>query len=100
MDIETAADLTNESSAKPAKVKSKGITHTLVMEAITLKSLGKKSRIYLDSNCATQTFKDMLYVSWTSNSGRRNPLQLTLTDSKLKQSNAILQIMLPLLGFL
>ena len=34
MDIETAADLTNESSAKLVKAKSGGLTHTLVMEVI------------------------------------------------------------------
>ena len=34
MDIETAADLTNEICAKLAKAKSRGLTHTLVMEAI------------------------------------------------------------------
>ena len=34
MDIETAADLTYESQAKLAKVKSRGLTHTLVLEAI------------------------------------------------------------------
>ena len=32
--IETAADLTSESRAKLAKAKSRGLTHTLVMEAI------------------------------------------------------------------
>ena len=32
--IETAADLTNESQAKLSKAKSRGLTHTLVMEAI------------------------------------------------------------------
>ena len=34
MDIERAADLTNESWAKLAKAKSRGLTCTLVMEAI------------------------------------------------------------------
>ena len=34
MDIEKAADLNNESSAKPAKAKLRGLTHTLVSEAI------------------------------------------------------------------
>ena len=34
MDIEKSADLTNESQAKLVKAKSKGLTHTLVMEAI------------------------------------------------------------------
>ena len=33
-DIETAADLTNESQAKLAKAKSRGLTHTLVTKAI------------------------------------------------------------------
>ena len=34
MDIQSAADLTNESWAKLAKAKSRGLTCTLVMEAI------------------------------------------------------------------
>ena len=34
MDIETAADLTAESRTKLAQAKSKGITHTLITEAI------------------------------------------------------------------
>ena len=35
-DIETTANLTDESRTKLAQAKSKGLTHTLVMEAITL----------------------------------------------------------------
>ena len=42
MDIETAADLTNESWVKLAKAKLRGLTHTLVIEAINSDSLGKK----------------------------------------------------------
>ena len=34
-DIKTAADLTCKSQAKLAKAKSRGLTHTLVMKAIT-----------------------------------------------------------------
>ena len=34
-DIETAADLTNESKARLAKAKSRVLTYTLVTEAIT-----------------------------------------------------------------
>ena len=34
MDIETATDQTNESQAKLAKAKLRGLTHTLVTEAI------------------------------------------------------------------
>ena len=36
MDTETAADLTSESRAKLAKVKSRGLQCTLVIEAINL----------------------------------------------------------------
>ena len=35
MDIETAADLTNESRTKPAQAKSKGLPCTLITETIT-----------------------------------------------------------------
>ena len=35
-DTETAADLTDESKTKLAQAKSKGLTHTLIMEALTL----------------------------------------------------------------
>ena len=34
MDVETAANLTNESQAKLANAKSGGLTHTLITEAI------------------------------------------------------------------
>ena len=36
MDIETAADLSSESRARLTKVKSRGLTSTLVTETITL----------------------------------------------------------------
>ena len=36
MDIETAADLTDESRAKLAMMKSRGLTNTLIMDVITL----------------------------------------------------------------
>ena len=34
MDLETAGNLSNESQAKLPKAKSRGLTHTLIMEAI------------------------------------------------------------------
>ena len=34
MDIETTADLANESRAKLAQAKSRGLTHTLITDAI------------------------------------------------------------------
>ena len=35
VDIETAADLTAETQTKLAQAKSKGLTHTLITEAVT-----------------------------------------------------------------
>ena len=35
-DIETTADLIDESRTKLAQAKSKGLTHTLIMEALTM----------------------------------------------------------------
>ena len=46
VDIETAADLTDESRTKLAQAKSKSLTHTLITEAITLGKIGKNLRIY------------------------------------------------------
>ena len=47
-DIETAANLTDESSTKLAQAKSKGLTNTLIMEAITLRKNCKEIK---DSLC-------------------------------------------------
>ena len=99
-DIETAGDLTNESQAKLAKAKARGLTHTLATKQSFLTSLGKKLRIYYDSNCATLIFIPIPCVLWIFNSRKRNPLQHMSTDSNPKQGNAISQMMLPLLGFL
>ena len=49
MDIETAAELTNESRTKLAQAKSKGLTCTLISEAITL-------------NKGWEEIKDLLHV--------------------------------------
>ena len=49
IDVETAADLTSESRTKLAQAKSKGLTHSLITEALNLdksSSLDKKSRTY------------------------------------------------------
>ena len=49
VDIKTAADLTAESRTKPAQAKSKGLTHTLITEAIT-------------SGCSWDDNKDLLWL--------------------------------------
>ena len=45
-DIETTANLTDESRTKLAQAKSKGLTHTLVIEAITLGKNWEELRIH------------------------------------------------------
>ena len=64
MNLETAADLTNKSQAKLTKTKSRGLTHTLVTDAIMPKKHGMKSRIYSDSNCVMPTFTLTPHTSW------------------------------------
>ena len=49
MDIETAANITSNSQAKLAKAKSRGLTHTLVTEAI-------------NSNKSWEEIKDLLHL--------------------------------------
>ena len=44
--------------------------------------------IYYTLNCATLIVIHICCVLWISNSGKRNPFQLTSTDSKLKQGDA------------
>ena len=46
MDIKTAADLTDESRTKLAQAKSKGLSCTLITEALTLGKKWEEIRIY------------------------------------------------------
>ena len=71
MDIETVADLTNESQAKLANAKSRALTCTLVMKAINSeKSLEeiKDIRKYID-NCTLCCSEKAKFQSY--------PLQMT-----------------------
>ena len=99
MDIETAADLTSESQAKLAKAKSRGLTHTLVTEAITSNTSWEGIKDLLCLKLAMQISLPIPFVSWISNSRKRNPLQHTSTGSKQRQRDVTSQMMLPLLGF-
>ena len=47
MDIEIAADLTSESQAKLSKAKSRGLTHTLVTEAINSNKSWEEIKVLL-----------------------------------------------------
>ena len=53
-DIERAADLTNENQAKLTKAKSRGLTHTLIMEAINSEKSWEEIKDFLRSKlCKT-----------------------------------------------
>ena len=55
MDIETTADLTDESRTKLAQAKTKGIIHTLITEALTSGKCWEEIKDLLCLKCATQT---------------------------------------------
>ena len=71
-----------------------------LQKQLAVENLGKKLKIYYGSNCAVLISIPIPYVSWISKRRKRNPLQHTSTDPKLKQKDATSQMMLPLLGFL
>ena len=47
VDIETAADLTDESRTKLAQAKSKGLIHTLITEALTPGKCWEEIKVHL-----------------------------------------------------
>ena len=56
IDIETTVDLTDESRTKLAQTKSKGLTHTLIMEALTLGKNWEEIKDLLCLKCTTLIF--------------------------------------------
>ena len=95
VDIETAADLTAECRTKLAQAKSKGLTHTLITEAIM-------------SGHSWDDIKDLLWLKicnsdihlpylalWRYSNEKKNPLPHTSTNLKQRLTDATLQIMLP-----
>ena len=99
MDIETAADLTNESQAKLAKVNSGGLTSTLVMEAI-------------NSGKSWEAIKDLLWLELCNanihtyascfmdiQQKEKESLAAYVHRFKIEAKTCIFTMMLPLLGF-
>ena len=100
MEIEAAEHLTNERQTKLAKAKLRGLTHTLVMETIQsgksweeIKDLLRLKLCNANIHTYTSYFMDI-------QKQEKEPLAAYITDSKLKQRDAISQMMLPPLGFL
>ena len=67
VDIETAADLTNESRTKLAQAKSKGLTCTLITEALTSGRCWKEIKDLLHLKYAIQISTLRLATLWIFN---------------------------------
>ena len=71
VDIETAANLTDESRAKLAQAKSKGLTHSLITEALTSGKCWEEIKDLLhlkicnpDIHTSVSHFKDWSHCVW------------------------------------
>ena len=72
MDIETAADLTDESRTKLVQAKSKGLTHTLITEALTSCKCWEETKDLLHlkiCNSGHPHFSKLLYGHSTEREG-------------------------------
>ena len=76
VDIETAADLTMESRTKLAQAKSKGLTHTLITEAIT-------------SGRSWEDIKDLLWLKICSSNIHTSICCFMEIQQKVKESLAM-----------
>ena len=95
VDIETTADLTDENRTKLAQAKSKGLTHTLIAEALTsgkcwevIKDLLHLKMCNSDIHTSVSHFMDIQQRT-------KNLLQPTYTESKGKPKGATSPTMQP-----
>ena len=95
MDIEMAADLSNDSRANLAKAKSRGLTHTLIIEAITLDKLWEDIKDFLRLKFAMLISTPIYHASWKFSIEKMNLSQHTFTTSKQRQGDVILPATLP-----
>ena len=72
-DIKMAADLTSESRARLAKAKSRGLTHTLVTEAITLTKSWDEIKDLLQLKLCNANIHTYPHASWRSSSEKGIP---------------------------
>ena len=101
MDIERAADLTSESRAKHAKAKARGLTCTLIIEAISSEKTWNEIKDLLQTqNYAMQTFTLTPHVSVDIQQCEKESLAAYFHQLKMeaKQCN-FSHMMLSLLGF-
>ena len=76
-DIEMAADLTSESRARFAKVKSRGLACTLVTEAITSNKSWDEIKDLLQLKLCNANIHTYTSHLWRSSSEKRSPSQHT-----------------------
>ena len=95
VDIESAADLTAESRSKLAQAKSKGLTCTLITEAIMSdNSWGDVKDLLWLKICNSDVHTSISHFMEISKK-KKNPFQHTSTSLKQKLGDVISQIMLP-----
>ena len=96
MDIETAADLTAESRTKCAQAKSKGLTFTLITEAIISgKSWDDIKDLLQLKLCNSDIHTSISYIMEIQQKEKES-LAAYITILREKLRDVILQIMLPL----
>ena len=98
--FKTAVDLTNESQAKLVKAKSRGLTCTLITDTINTERTWDEIKDLLtlklcNANIHTYTLCFMDIQQWEKES-----LVAYVLQSKTEPSDTVLQMMLPLSGFL
>ena len=93
-DIETAADLTDESQAKLAKAKLRGLICTLVTEAINSDKSWDKIRDLLQLKLCNADIHNYTSCFMEIQCENRNSLQCTSIGLKQRLRDATLQIML------
>ena len=94
VDIETAANLTVKSRTKLVQVMSKGLTCTLITEAITPGKSWDDTKDLLQLKYVTLIFTLPYPILWRSSKRKRNLSPHTYTILKGKPRDVILQITL------
>ena len=95
VDIETAGNLTVESRTKLAQAKSKGLTCTLITEAITSGKSWDDIKDLLQLKICNSNIQTAKSTFLRCNRKKKNPSQHTFTILKEKLKDVILQITMP-----
>ena len=96
---ETAADLKDESQAKLAKAKSRGLSHTLVTEAINSGKSWEEIKDILQLKLCNANIHTYTSCFMDIQQKEKESLAAYAHRFKLKQKDETSEMLLPLLGF-